>query len=110
MEYLARIGDLGEGLKEFRLQLPIALAQPDPLSRFYCLRPSALLFDGITERGTRTIALKAPVGVQWANDSGRYETTVIRDWIRSEATAIARRFDRRNGNAFYSEWLAGTIG
>jgi len=107
LEYLARIGNLKEGLREFRLQLPSALAQADPLSRFYCLRPSRLLFDRIVENGTRTITMKAPVGVPWADPSGRYETAAIRDWLRSETCSVAMQFDRRNGNTFYSEWLAG---
>ena len=108
LEYLVRIGDWPAAIREFKSQLPVALAQRDPLSHFYCLRPSAVLFDRLVEAGIATVAMAAPTGVSWAEDSSVYSTTVVRDWLRAEVSVIAARFDQRNGNTYYSEWLEGT--
>lgn len=109
LEYAARIGDVAEGLREFRLQLPLALAQADPLSRYYCLRPSVSLFDALAKRGVQYVTMKAPENAPWKDKSGRYEAAVVRDWLHSEASEIAEKFDRRNGNTYFSDWLAGSL-
>lgn len=109
MEYLALIGDFARGTREFEAQLPAALAQPDPLSRYHCLRPAALLFDRMAADGVRTVALKAPPGVPWGGSRGVYEVPQVRDWVRAQAAGIASQFDKRNGNTYYSEWLCRTI-
>jgi hypothetical protein len=108
LEYLARVGDFARGLREFEAQLPAALAQPDPLSRYYCLRPAGLLLGRMAAGGVRTVALKAPPGVPWGKSRGPYEVSQVQDWVRAEAAAIATQFDRRNGNNYYSEWLITT--
>ncbi len=105
LEYLGRVGDFGRGVREFEAQLPAALAQPDPLSRYYCLRPALLLFERMAAKGVRTVDLKPPRGVPWGKARGVYEVSAVRDWIAAEASAIAAQFDRRNGNGYYTEWL-----
>jgi hypothetical protein len=109
MEYLARLGDFTRGLREFELQLPAALSQPDPLSRYYCLRPAVLLLDRMSASGVGTVALKAPPGVSWGEAHKGYDIAEVRRWVQTEAATIAAQFDRRNGNAYYSEWLRRTI-
>jgi len=37
--------------------------------------------------------------------NGRYVVAEVRDWLRREAAALAERFDRRNGTAYYAEQL-----
>lgn len=109
VEYLAIIGDFAGGSREFEAQLPAALAQPDPLSRYYCLRPATLLFERMAAEGVRRVAFKAPPGVPIEDRCGVVEVSQLSQWVWAEAVSIATRFDKRNGNSYYSEWLRRTI-
>lgn len=76
LEYLGRTAVFSAGLREFERQLPSALAQPDPLSRFYCLRPAALLFDRMRAAGVRSVPL--PSRLPCADPSGVSEPAAVR--------------------------------
>lgn len=109
LEYLARIGDFEQGERELKIQLPAALAQPDPLSHFYCLRPATRLLGRMASAGVATMTMRAPPGVPWGEGLGVYRVPELREWTRAEAMRIASQFDKRNGSPFYSEWLLRTI-
>jgi hypothetical protein len=105
LEYLGRIGDFSRGVSELEAQLPAALAQPDPLSRYYFLRAASVLLGRMAAAGVRTVAIKAPPGVPWGSGHGAHSVSELDELARAEALAIAVQFDRRNGNAYYGEWL-----
>src|SRR5262249_5055056 len=83
----------------------IAMGQSDLLSRFHFYEHAVVLFCELVNVHKEAIRLRVPPHLPWYDPSGKYEPKDILKWIDAEAGDIARRFDERNGNAFYAEWL-----
>ena len=72
--------------------------------RFDLYRAAILLCD-------RHVDLGKPFRIRWPDTfagvvkAERGEASIVRDWFRAEANAIAEKFDRRNGNNWYTEQL-----
>jgi hypothetical protein len=105
LSFPALTGDLDWGVKLFETLLPIAMGQSDLLSRFHFHEHAIVLFRQLAAERPKQIRLRVPTSMQWQSPESHYEPAQILSWINSEAVEIARRFDERNGNAFYAELL-----
>ncbi len=52
------------------------------------------------------VALRLPPTFQLREEGGAYETARLRDWFAARVKEIARRFDERNGNDYFTRELA----
>lgn len=105
LTYLTWVDRSDRGIRMFEAQLPVALAQPDPLSHFHCLFHAKVLFDRLVADGIQIVTMRAPGSVPWGSGRGKYEVGTILRWIRETTSEIAAQFDRRNGNRYYSDLL-----
>ena len=64
-----------------------------------------VLFDRLHDLGRERVLVRFGDGVPGRLPSGRYGVGEVRDWMRGEATALAARFDGRNGTDYYAEQL-----
>jgi hypothetical protein len=106
LSLLGLTGNLDRGARLFQALLPVALSQPDPLSRYHFLEHALVLFRQLVPGRSRPIRLRVPESVPWHDPGGRYEPAPVLAWIEREAGAIARQFDQRNGNTYHAGLLA----
>jgi hypothetical protein len=106
LSFLGLTNNPDRGVQLFQTLLPVALGQPDLLSRFHFLEHALVLFRRLAADRPGAVRLRVPDSVSWYDPDGRYEPAPILAWIEQEAEAIARQFDARNGNTHHVDLLA----
>ncbi len=98
--------------------LPGALASPTAWERMIFLTATGFAVAQLAERGRTALAVRLPEGVardlaaqgprgEEGDDSVPLDAFIA--WLDERARATAEAFDRRNGNAFVTRWLAGSV-
>jgi hypothetical protein len=107
VEFLAAQAEFASAVSIFERHLPLAFKNPFERVRLELLSAGHFLFetmgDGPGRKNTRKLRLPGAVPV--LHDNGQYNLRDVSEWCRSEALAIADRFDRRNGNDFQRRTL-----
>ncbi len=81
----------------------------NPHERFIFYRAAWLALDLLAGQGSTEVALRLPPTFPLCEEAGLYETARLRDWFSARALEIARRFDARNGNDYFSRKLGETL-
>jgi hypothetical protein len=106
LSFLGLTGNLERGVRLFQTLLPVALGQPDLLSRFHFLEHALVLFRRLAADRPSAVRMGVPDSVPWHDPDGRYKPSAVLGWIEREVEAIARQFDARNGNTYHVDLLA----
>lgn len=102
LEFLALTDNLAKGLKLFEAHFPWALETFDLSDRFRFSLTSSFLFQRLGESGKGWVRLRLPRSFPEFQEAGRYDVAGLVNWLDSDATGLARRFDERNGNDLYA--------
>ena len=78
----------------------------NPHERFIFYRAAWLALEVRAGAGVHTVELRLPPTFPLYEEGGRYETARLRDWFASRALDLARKFDERNGNDYFTRELA----
>ncbi len=99
--FLTLARELARALALLEQHLLWALESRDLYGSFYFYRACCLLLRQLREDRTQ---LRALLPQQFPNHrpDGCYEPTELSIWFEETAASLARRFDRRNGNDFFS--------
>lgn len=105
MTLLALTDNYSAGLRCFEAALPVAMSQPDLLSRFHFFEHAVVLFDRVAAVRDNKSRLRIPSEIAWHSPDGLYEPAAVRAWLETEARTAADRFDSRNGNNYFRQSL-----
>ncbi len=86
------------------------LLNRDVLSRFRYFRAAWLLFGLLSEKREGRIDLKMPRTFPLHSRTGLYDPAALANWFQEKATAIAKRFDERNGTDAFAILMDKTLG
>ena len=78
----------------------------NPHERFIFYRAAWLALDLLAGQGLTEVALRLPPTFPLNEEASLHETARLRDWFSARALEIARRFDERNGNDYFTRELA----
>ena len=104
--YLALTGDAGRAAEIIAKHYRRSETNHNPHERFIFYRAAWLALDVLNRAGEQTVALRLPPTFPVQPDGGRFETAQLRDWFSARALELARRFDLRNGNDYFTRELA----
>lgn len=93
--------------KMFDRHVREAFAAPNLLNRLKFLIDVLPLFDRMMKLGHKTVKVRLPTECPLSPSSGKkIATEVVRIWLHATAADLAKQFDARNGNDYYSKRLS----
>lgn len=102
MAYLSLTGNDARAVKLLETHLPDVEASHDPLGRLAFFRNMLIVLEGLADTREK-MKLRLPPESPLANEAGEYELADLASQVRQRAVEISRRFDRRNGNSYYTD-------
>ena len=108
MAYLAHRGRLAPAVRMIERHLPWTLSGYELYSRFFFYLGAARVLGDLADSKS-TQKLNLPQEFPAFESSGIYDVAALKGWFEAERDAIATRFDRRNGNTFFSKELVEFI-
>jgi len=102
IEFLALVGKTKRAARLFEKHFNWALDTRDLYNKFQFYKAVCLLLDAVK---AEKIKLLLPNGCKEFREDGVYEVKKLRQSFLREAEELARQFDKRNGNNFFSEKL-----
>jgi hypothetical protein len=106
MEFLTLSENLPRAVRLFEKHLILALESPCPEWRFRFFLAAKLLCERLAESGRDSVKLRMPDAFPIRTESGKYQTSELADWFAGDLTALAQRFDARNGNDHFARRIA----
>ena len=104
MAYLALTGNEDRAVKILERHLPDVENSHNPLAQLAFFRSALLLIEILADRKEK-MRLRLPADSPLANASGEYVLADLAKKLRKRVTEGSKRFDRRNGNDYYTEQL-----
>jgi hypothetical protein len=106
MEFLALTGNLAKAVKLIEKHLPSALENPSLGKRFDFFLACRLVLDMLLAEDKKALKLRLPSTFPLYESKGRYLISNLIAWFANQTQDLAKRFDRRNGNPFFSQKIA----
>jgi len=103
--FLALTDNLGRSVRLFEKHLADALRTTNAFNRMEYLIATLPVLDRLMTAGKEKTRLRVPPECPLAADNGRVAVPVVRDWMRATAAELVARFDKRNGNDYYTRRL-----
>jgi hypothetical protein len=107
--YLSMTDQFAKAKAIFERTLPHTIDNFDGLGRLHFFRTAWLMTLRMKRHGIGTLKLRLTGPGPAATEDGQYPIDAVGKWLEGEAKAIAKRFDARNGNAWWSDYVAGAI-
>jgi hypothetical protein len=104
--YLGLTDNLARGVRLFEKHLAMAMKTSNAFMRMRFLIDSLPLLDRLKKAGKSSTAIRMPAECPPAANGDRQPATAVRDWLHDAAAELARAFDERNGNDYYTRRLA----
>jgi hypothetical protein len=102
--YLALTGNEDRAVKILERHLADVENSHNPLAQLGFFRSALLLIEILADRKEK-MRLRLPAESPLANQSGEYVLTDLAKKLRKRVTEESKKFDRRNGNDYYTEQL-----
>ena len=102
--YLALTGNEDRAVKMLERHLADVENSHNPLAQLAFLRSALLLMEVLADRKDK-MRLRLPAESPLANASGEYVLSVLAKKLRKRVADESKKFDRRNGNDYYTEQL-----
>jgi hypothetical protein len=102
MCYLALTGNEARAAKLLEKHLPDVENSHDPLDKLAFLRHLLVVVECLADQKEK-MKLRLPKESPFAKESGEYVLADLAQAVRRRALDVSRDFDRRNGNAYYTE-------
>ena len=109
LEYLTLVGNLKRAGELFRRHFPVGLDYANPMSRLNTLRVGRLYVRRLIDAGQKTVAVTLPDDHPLRAGGGAVPLAPMLEWLDAECAATAALYDRRNGNATFTDDLAKDI-
>jgi hypothetical protein len=77
----------------------------DPSDHFRFFRASLYFLQRFEEQGRKQIKLILPNSCPVYDDADMYPVRIVSEWVRGELNNLAKRFDKRNGNNYFSRQI-----
>jgi hypothetical protein len=103
VEFLAVVGDLPAAVTLAERHLPAAVAAPSQINRFNVTRAARLVIDRLRAAGKHRTKLKLPADLAPGGEPERWGLDALAARLDADLTALAVRFDERNGNTHYAD-------
>jgi hypothetical protein len=107
LQHLVRAGQLDAGLPLLRKHLPWALESRCGKDRFSFLLASRALLRALDAQGIRSIRLRVNPALCPAAGKTTARVDALLAWMEPMLAELARQFDTRNGNSWFSRRLEG---
>ncbi|HVF56849.1 MAG TPA: hypothetical protein VM934_11905 [Pyrinomonadaceae bacterium] len=108
LRFLVLTANLDKAVALFEAHFPWALAAVSLSERFSFYLDSWLLFTQLREGGRDTVTLRLPETFEGHVADGKYETRKLEAWLDENLRGLARRFDARNQNDYFTRRIADT--
>jgi hypothetical protein len=104
--FLALTDNCARAVRLFEKHLPAALQTANAFTRMRFVMESLPLFNRLKKVGRDAVRIRVPPDCPLAANGDRPLVKDLREWARRMAADLARTFDVRNGNDYYSRRLA----
>lgn len=108
LNYLVRICDIRRGLNLIERHLPWVASLNNLDARARVFSRFANFFERLAIDRPQSRKVRIPRGMPIHSDEGRYSPAALAAWFRKESERIAALFDVRNGNNYFSWYLANS--
>src|SRR5262249_50353997 len=99
-------GNLAKAVKLLEKHLPAALENPSLAKRFEFYLSCRLLLDMLLSENKKALKLRLPSTFPLYDAKGNYLIGNLSAWFVNQTQDLAKRFDKRNGNTFFSRKIA----
>ena len=104
--FLSLTDNIPRAVRLFEKHLPQALQSSNAFNRLRFLMESFPLLDRLTKGDKESGRLRRPPGCPVDGKSNSVPVRDLRKWLHEMTADLARTFDARNGNTYYTERLA----
>lgn len=94
-----------EAYSIFCKYLEVFLKTKNPKMKFHFANAAAKFFENINKTENEEITMKLPRTFELYNEDNFYDANEMSEYFRDIASDIARKFDDRNGNTYYTDIL-----
>lgn len=106
--FLVLTDNLPQALRLFERHMPSAWRSPVPGKQFSFYLKATFLVEHLVQRGQTHVDLQLPAALPVAKTADGYLTAELAAWFKTQTEALAERFNQRNGNERYSQFIRGT--
>ena len=106
MNFLALTGNLAKAVKLLEKHLPAALENPSLGKRFDFYLSCRQVLDLLLGEDKKAVKLRLPSAFPLYESGGNYLIGNLLGWFANQTQDLAKRFDKRNGNTFFSQKIA----
>lgn len=104
--FLGLTDNLARGVRLFEKHLVDAMTTINVFNRMRYLSETLPLLDRLKKAGKGSQMVRVPAECPLSANGTRQPADEVRKWMHSAAAALARTFDERNGNDYYTRRLA----
>jgi hypothetical protein len=107
LEFLALTDDIPRAKRVLERRFNDAIGSVDVNSRMRFYRAAWIFCECLKADGATRIKIQLPdhETLPAVDDKGNRDTGALADWFRDESLALAKRFDKRNGNTWFSDYI-----
>lgn len=105
LEFLVLTDNLGKASKVLESHLVWATDTKESWMRFRFFISALLLLNTLLDQGKDTISLQLPQTCSYQEPGGMFDLKALRDRMQKETEAIAKSFDKRNENSYFTDWM-----
>jgi len=105
MMFMTGVGRLPDAIAMFERHAEWAVETVNDHKRFMFYLAAGFLFQR-TLASESHLRLKVPGGFEFKRDDAQYRCAELAQWFRTETESLAKRFNQRNGNEYYSKLMA----
>lgn len=98
----AALADLPRGLRLLEKHLPWAESSSEQMARMEFYHAAEVLLARVSEKRSKARKLKLPSTLACYREDGTYVPGEVAEFFHQQATTLARQFDQRNGNNYYT--------
>jgi hypothetical protein len=109
LEFLIVTDNLEKALSIFEDYLSWALSVSNQNVRFRFYKAALLLLDVLRERGREIVRLRLPNSFPLRRASIEYEVSELIGWLEKAVQSLAKKFNERNGNDYFTRLIAETM-
>lgn len=109
LRFLALTENFGKAVAVFQTYLPMALGATRLSDRFGFYLAALLLFELLGERGHENVRMRLPHDFQGHEEGGSYDVVKMRSWLEKDLRELAKKFDERNENDYFTRKISQTI-
>ena len=106
MNFLMLTGNQAKAVKLLEKHLPVALETPSLGKRFEFYLSCRLVLDMLLAEQKKALKLRLPSTFPLYDSKGNYLISNLAAWFAGQTEELAKRFDKRNGNAYFSQKIA----